>query len=114
MNCAKVRLGIRAAHFRAAVFVSALFLLVSTAALSQSAQQYVYANVPGTPPATSTLAAYAKNGQTGGLSAVPNAPFNDRLEGSRLAVDALGRFLFVLNRTTNGISMYQIDSSTAR
>ena len=112
MICAKVRLGIRAAHFRAAVFVSALFLFASTAALSQSAQQYVYANVPGTPPATSTLAAYAKNGQTGGLSAVPNAPFNDRLEGGRLAVDALGRFLFVLNRTTNGISMYQIDSST--
>src|SRR5262249_13524299 len=30
----------------------------------------------------------------------------------RLAVDALGRFLFVLNRTTSSISMYQINSSS--
>ncbi len=109
-----VRLGIRAAHFRAVISCSILlFSFVVTETFGQSSvQQYVYANVPGTPPTTSTLAAYAKNGQTGGLSPVPNAPFNDRLEGGRLAVDALGRFLFVLNPTTNGISMYQIDSST--
>ena len=114
MIYAMVRLGIRAAHFRAAISFGAFLLsFVAAATFGQSSgQQYIYANVPGTPPATSTLAAYAKDGQTGGLSPVPNSPFNDRLEGGRLAVDALGRFLFVLNPTTNGISMYQIDSST--
>ncbi len=80
---------------------------------AQSAsQQYVYANVPGTPPATSSILAFAKTGQTGALSSVTSSPFPDRLEGGRMAVDALGRFLFVLNPTTDGISMFQINSST--
>ena len=113
MICALVRLGIRAAYFHAVVFFGALLFAVSPSAFTQSsAQQYVYSNVPGTPPSSSTLAAYAKNGQTGSLASVPGAPFGDRLEGGRLAVDALGRFLFVLNPTTGGISMYQIDSSS--
>jgi len=68
--------------------------------------------VPGTPPATSTLTPYAKDGQTGPLAGVAGAPFPDRLEGGRLAVDALGRFLFVLNPNTGGLSMYQINAST--
>jgi len=77
-----------------------------------TSQQYVYANVPGTPPATSSILAFAKAGQTGALSSVTSSPFPDRLEGGRMAVDALGRFLFVLNPTTDGISMFQINSST--
>jgi len=108
-----VRLGIRAAHFRALFPSSTLLFFISASAFGQSpAQQYVYANVPGTPSSSSTLAAYAKNGQTGSLASVPGAPFSDRLEGGRLAVDALGRFLFVLNPATGGISMFQIDSSS--
>jgi len=77
-----------------------------------TSQQYVYANVPGTPPATSSIPAFAKVGQTGALSSVTSSPFSDRLEGGRMAVDALGRFLFVLNPTADGISMFQINSST--
>src|SRR5262249_12344726 len=77
-----------------------------------STQQYVYANAPSSPTTTSTLAEFSKNSQTGGLSEISNSPVADHLEGGRLAVDALGRFLFVLNRTTSGISMYQINSST--
>ena len=108
-----VRLGIRAARFRALIPRGTLLFFISVSAFGQSpAQQYVCANVPGTPPSSSTLAAYAKNGQTGSLGSVPSAPLSDRQERGRLAVDALGRFLFVLNPTTGGISMFQIDSST--
>ena len=113
MVSAMVRLGIRAAHFRASILNGTLLSVISVSAFGQSsAQQYVYANVPGSASSISTLAAYAKSGQTGSLANVTGSPFSDRLEGGRLAVDALGRFLFVLNPATGGISMFQIDSST--
>jgi 6-phosphogluconolactonase (cycloisomerase 2 family) len=76
-------------------------------------QQYVFGSVPIT-TTTSQVASYAKNGQTGALSAVPGSPFADSLQGGAMAVDALGRFLFVVNTTTSNISMFQIDQSTGR
>jgi len=103
-----------AAISRALCFV--LFLYspwgAPTLRAQSTSQQYVYANVPGTPPATSTIPAFAKSGQTGALSPAAGSPFPDQREGGRMAVDALGRFLFVLNPTTDTISMFQIDSST--
>lgn len=113
MNCVMVRLEIRAAHLRAALFASVLlahFLCIPPRGQSQT-QQYVYANVPAA-QSTSTIPSFVKNGQTGALTAVAGSPFPDRLEGGQIAVDALGRFLFVINPTSNDISMYQIDSST--
>jgi len=113
MYCARVRLGMGASFH--ALLLGVFFCPLCDAApasAQSSSQQYVYANVPGTPPATSTIAALAKSGQSGDLSPVAGSPFPDRLEGGRVAVDALGRFLFVLNPATNGISMFQIDSST--
>ncbi len=109
-----LRLGIRAGHSCVALvfFLLGLFLPCTTPAQSSS-QQYVYANVPNAPPTTSTLAALAKNGQNGSLSNIAGSPFSDRLEGGSLAVDALGRFLFVLNPTSNSISMFQISSAGA-
>jgi hypothetical protein len=103
-----------AAVLRVFLFGALVYLPWGAATLfAQSAsQQYVYANVPGTPPATSSIPTFVKNGQTGGLASVTGSPFPDRLEGGRMAVDALGRFLFVLNPTTDGISMFQINSST--
>jgi len=74
-------------------------------------QQYVFGSVPVT-SATSQVGAYAKNGQTGSLSAVTGSPFADSLQGGAIAIDALGRFLFVVNPATSNISMYQIDQST--
>ncbi len=103
------RLGIRfSGCFGASLFCLALFSASNVSA--QSSQQFVYASVPAVPPTNSTLAASAKNGQTGALSA--STAFNERFEGGRLAVDALGRFLFVLNPTSNSVSMFQINSST--
>ena len=74
-------------------------------------QQYVYGAVPVT-TTTSQIAAYAKNGQTGALSAVAGSPFADKLTGGAMAVDALGRFLFVGNPNTSNISMFQINQTT--
>ena len=85
--------------------------LVSIATAQTPQQQYVYGSVPLT-TATSQVAAYAKNGQTGALSAVAGSPFADSLQGGAMAIDGLGHFLFVVNTSTSNISMYQIDQST--
>src|SRR6267143_191900 len=88
-----------------------LAALAATAAAQTPQQQYVFGSVPRT-TTTSQVAAYAKNGQTGALSAVAGSPFADSLQGGAMAIDALGRFLFVINTSTNNISMFQIDQST--
>ena len=85
--------------------------LAATAAAQTPQQQYVFGSVPIT-TTTSQLAAYAKNGQTGALSAVAGSPFADSLQGGAMAIDGLGRFLFVINTSTSNISMFQIDRST--
>jgi len=82
-----------------------------TAAAQTPQQQYVFGSVPIT-TATSQVAAYAKNGQTGALSAVAGSPFADSLQGGAMAIDGLGRFLFVINAGTSNISMFQINQST--
>jgi 6-phosphogluconolactonase (cycloisomerase 2 family) len=88
-----------------------LAALAATAAAQTPQQQYVFGSVPRT-TTTSQVAAYAKNGQTGVLSAVAGSPFADNLQGGAMAIDGLGRFLFVINTSTNNISMFQIDQST--
>jgi 6-phosphogluconolactonase (cycloisomerase 2 family) len=114
MVCVRALLGISSTVVRRWLLSTLLFLLTfASGLLAQSqTQQYVYANLPGSSATTSSVAALAKNGQTGGLSPVTGSPFPDRLEGGRLALDTLGRFLFLLNSNTNGISMFQINSST--
>ncbi len=85
--------------------------LAASAAAQAPQQQYVYGSVPLT-TTTSQVAAYAKNGQTGALSAVAGSPFADSLQGGAMAIDGLGRFLFVINASTSNISMFQINQST--
>ena len=85
--------------------------LAATIAAQTPQQQYVFGSVPIT-TTTSQMAAYAKNGQTGALSAVAGSPFADSLQGGAMAIDGLGRFLFVINTGTSNISMFQIDQST--
>lgn len=89
-----------------------LFFLSASIAFGQtSTQQYVYLSVPGSPPSSpsSLISAFNKAAQTGALSAVPGAPFSDRLEGGLVGIDGQGKFLFVLNPTSNDISMFQIN-----
>jgi hypothetical protein len=97
---------------------SRVFLLHLGALLSANAihgqtpqQQYVYGAAPVT-TTTSKIAGYAKNRLSGALSAAPGSPFADRQLGGAIAVDALGRFLFIVNPDTNNISMFQIDKAT--
>jgi hypothetical protein len=85
--------------------------LAATTAAQTPQQQYVFGSVPLT-PATSQLAACARNGQTSALSAVAGSPFADSLQGGAMAIDGLGRSLFVVNASTNNISMFQINQST--
>ena len=85
--------------------------LAATAAAQTPQQQYVFGSVAIT-TTTSQVAAYAKNGQTGVLSAVAGSPFANSLQGGAMAIDGLGRFLFVLNTSTSNVSMFQIDQST--
>src|SRR5215475_664700 len=87
------------------------FSLVDMASAQAPPQQYVYASVPLT-AATSEVAAFSKDSATGALTPLVSAPATDRLEGGAMAVDALGRFLFVLNPYTSYISMFQIDSKS--
>jgi len=76
-----------------------------------SSQQYVYASAPGS-PSPSSVPGFAKVSQTGSLNLLPNSPFNERLEGGLLAIDGQGKFLFVVNPTSDDISMFQIDPTT--
>ena len=87
-------------------------LLCALAAPAQNPQQqYLYTTTnPGA--ATNNVAGLAKDGETGALAAVPGSPFQERLDGTALAVDALGRFVFVLNPSHSDISMFRIDPST--
>ena len=91
------------------LLLQATLAAVATAQTPQ--QQYVFGSVPLT-PATSQVAAFAKNGQTAALSAVAGSPFADSLQGGAMAIDGLGRFLFVVNSSTSNISMFQINQST--
>ena len=97
------------------VWFASLFLLslaVPAGAAAQSPQQqYVFNSVPIT-SATSQVATYVKNGQTGALSAAAGSPLAENLPGGAMAVDGLGRFLFVLNTSTNNIAMFQIDQAS--
>lgn len=97
-------------------FVQASFFLiaVSLASAQSPTQQNVYLSLPGAPPAmpSSLISGFSTTGQTGTLAAVPGSPFNDRLEGGLVSIDGQGKFLFVLNPTSNNISMFQIDQAS--
>jgi 6-phosphogluconolactonase (cycloisomerase 2 family) len=86
-------------------------LLCGNDSSAQTSQQTVYVSSP-TSTTTSVVAGLAKNGQTGVLSSVLGSPFPERLEGGQVAIDGQGKFLFVLNPSSNNISMFQIDQTT--
>jgi 6-phosphogluconolactonase (cycloisomerase 2 family) len=97
-----------------AVWFARLLLLELTLAAVTAAQapqqQYVFNSAPIT-SSTSQVAGYVKNGQTGALSPMVGAPLAENLTGGAMAIDGLGRFLFVVNTSTSNISMFQIDQS---
>lgn len=103
---------------QALAHILCLAILVLTITLPICAQtpppQRVYASppTPGVPPSPTSLIGFSKDGATGVLTLIPGSPFNERLEGGPVAVDGQGKFLFVLNPTSNDISMFQIDPAS--
>src|ERR1700688_4183300 len=87
------------------------FLAAVPAGAQTPQQQYVYGALPVT-TTTSQIAAYLKNGQSGALAVASGSPFADQQDGAAMAVDALGRFLFLINPGTDTISMFQINQAT--
>jgi len=81
------------------------------AAAQSTTQQRVY-GAQGITPASAVISAYNKDSQTGALGPVSGAPFPEQFEGGLVAIDGLGKFLFVLNPQNDTISMFQIDAAT--
>lgn len=92
--------------------VIALLAVVPASAFAQSASQQRVYGAASITTTTAVLPGFSKDSATGTLATLPNSPFADRFEGGLVAIDGQGRFLFVLNATSNNISMYQIDSAT--
>lgn len=95
----------------ASILLTALllaFLAAPRASAQSPQQQSVYTSTP----ISSSISASAKNAQTGSLSVLPNSPFPSRATGGPMAIDPLGRFLFVADSAASTISMFQIDSNS--
>jgi 6-phosphogluconolactonase (cycloisomerase 2 family) len=85
-----------------------LLLLAVPITSAQSPQQFVYSSSQ----TNSAVNGSAKNPLTGTLSALSTSPFPSRSTGGPMAIDPLGRFLFIANSATSTISMFQIDSNS--
>src|SRR6266705_3076496 len=83
-----------------------LAILASGTAWAQSQAQHVYAS-GGT-----AVFGFAKESTTGALTATSGSPYSETLIGSALAVDPLGRFVYVLNPNANSVSVFAIDQTT--
>jgi len=83
-------------------------LLTAAPASAQTPQQYVYSSSL----TSSAVSGSAKNALTGTLAPLSGSPFPARSNGGPMAIDPLGRFLFVANSTASTISMFQIDSNS--
>jgi 6-phosphogluconolactonase (cycloisomerase 2 family) len=92
---------------RTLVFTALLYLFAPSPAQAQA--PYLYASIPN--GATSLIAGYSV-GVDGTLKPVPGPPFNLSREGGLLTTDPTDQFLFVLNATTNTISVLSIDSNS--
>lgn len=91
------------------IVIFALGLMSGATLRAQSSpQQHAYASDSN----AKTVAGFAKNSTTGALTAAPGSPFNEGVGPGALAVDPLGRFLYVLNPSANNVSLFAIDQST--
>jgi Lactonase, 7-bladed beta-propeller len=107
---------VKATRFCACIFFTAIAGVAATPARAQTqTSEHVYTTTSTVTDATGTGPSII-NGFTvssGTLTTTPGTPYSERIgEGTALAADMLGRFLFVANFTNNSISMFQIDSST--
>lgn len=92
---------------RTLVFTALLYLFAPAPAQAQS--PYLYASIPN--GAASLVAGYSVD-RLGNLAPIPGSPFNLSLEGGLLITDPNDQFLFVLNPTSNAISVLSIDPNS--
>jgi DNA-binding beta-propeller fold protein YncE len=107
---------VKATRFCACMFFTAIAGVAATPARAQTqTSEHVYTTTSAVTDSAGTGPSII-NGFTassGTLTTTPGTPYSERIgEDTALAVDMLGRFLFVANFTNNSISMFQIDSST--
>jgi 6-phosphogluconolactonase (cycloisomerase 2 family) len=90
---------------------AAVLIACAIPAASAHAQsvQYAYTANTGAP---GTLSGFIKNNSTGALLAISGSPFSERFAPQQVAMDPGGKFLYVLNPSTNNVSMFRIDAST--
>jgi 6-phosphogluconolactonase (cycloisomerase 2 family) len=55
---------------------------------------------------------FTLDGETGSLTAIPESPFAGWPDGNLIAIEPAGRFAYVTDPSTDGITVYQIDSGT--
>src|ERR1700736_6081290 len=86
------------------LLICIIFLLSVVSAAGQTAQQNVYGST------ASQLAGFSI-GASGVLTALAGGPFSDpQFQGGLMAIDGKGQFLFLIDRVTSGVWMFQIQS----
>jgi 6-phosphogluconolactonase (cycloisomerase 2 family) len=91
--------------------VAAALIACASAAASVRAQSVQYAYTANADP-PGTISGFVKNSATGALLQISGSPFTEHLAPQQVAMDPGGKFLYVLNPSTNNISMFRIDAST--
>ncbi len=109
LSCARLR-GRRLAAFATLAGIAAAGAFMPAAQAQQTPQNVYATTAPASGP--TNLNGFAKDSTTGALTTATGSPLSERLDGAAMAVDALGRFLFVANPTNNDISMFQINAAT--
>src|SRR6202163_796180 len=88
-----------------------LVALCAPLAAQSSRPIYLYSletNGAGAPP----LHAFTMNSLTGALSEIPGSPFSVGSNPCCIAVDPTGRFIYVVNSSSNDITGFSVNAST--
>ena len=86
------------------LLICIIFLLSVVSAAGQTAPQNVYGST------ASQLAGFSI-AASGALTALAGGPFSDpQFQGGLMAIDGKGQFLFLIDRVTSGVWMFQIQS----
>ena len=104
-----MRLSYLQSPLRTIIFTALLYLLSPSPAHAQS--PYLYASIPISPSA-SQVAAFAVS-PDGTLTEVTGSPFPVAEEGGPVTTDPTDQYLFVLNPTSNTISVLSIGPNGA-
>jgi centrosomal CEP192-like protein/lactonase family protein with 7-bladed beta-propeller len=101
------RLQRRRAAVATGFLAAAIFLLLPRANAQSAPPQFVY-TIEG-----SMIFAFQLNPATGALTALPSAPFDERLSPAAMAVNPAGTFLFIANGDGfNNVSVFSINTTT--